>query len=95
MKKGAVLLNTGRGGLIDEPALAEALKSGHLDAAYLDVLTTEPPKKENSFTPLANAFITPHIGWATRAARQRLIDTLTGNVEAWLDGHPRNVVNNV
>ncbi len=95
MKKGAVLINTGRGGLLDESAVAEALESGQLGAALLDVLSTEPPKADNPLLTAPHTVITPHIAWATRAARQRLIGILTGNVEAFLNGKPENVVNGV
>lgn len=95
MKQGSVLINTGRGGLVDEEALADALRSGQLAAAYLDVLTAEPPPADHPLTSLENAVITPHIAWATRAARQRLVNELCANVFAWLDGQPRNVVNGV
>ncbi|MDF3128094.1 D-2-hydroxyacid dehydrogenase [Kiritimatiellaeota bacterium B1221] len=93
MKKGAVLINTGRGGLLDEHAVASSLTSGHLGAALLDVLSTEPPKADNPLLNAPRAWITPHIAWATRAARSRLIEILTGNVEAFLKGKPQNVVN--
>jgi glycerate dehydrogenase len=95
MKKGAVLINTGRGGLVDEEALADALRSGQLGAAYLDVLSAEPPPEDHPLTSLEQAVITPHIAWSTRAARQRLVNELCANVFAWLDGEPRNVVNHV
>lgn len=93
MKPGAVLINTGRGGLLDESAVAAALHSGKLGAALLDVLSTEPPQADNPLLQAPNTFITPHIAWATRAARSRLIEILTGNVQAFLEGQPRNVVN--
>jgi len=82
-------------GLVQEEALAQALSSGHLTAAYLDVLSSEPPSPQNPLPPLQNAIITPHIAWATRAARRRLVQTLTENVVAWLNGHPQNVVNSI
>ena len=92
MKKGAVLINTGRGGLIDEMALAEALKSGKLLAAGLDVLTSEPPKADNPLLKLSNCFITPHIAWATQEARKRLMNQAVANIKAFQDG---KIVNNV
>lgn len=93
MKPGALLLNTGRGGLVDEAALAEALNSGHLAGAGLDVLSTEPPAPDNPLLSARNCVITPHLGWATRAARERLLNHAVENVAAFLTGRPRNVVN--
>jgi len=95
MKEGSVLINTGRGSLVDENALSEALSAGRLDSAYLDVLSQEPPEKDHPLTRQQRAIITPHIAWATRAARQRLINQLTDNIRAWLSGQPRNVVNGI
>jgi len=93
MPKGSVLVNTGRGGLLQEQDVADALSSGHLSAACLDVLSTEPPQADNPLLQAPNAMITPHIAWATQAARSRLIDILTGNVQAYLTGNPTHVVN--
>lgn len=93
MKPGAFLLNTSRGALIDEAALAEALNSGRIAGAGLDVLSVEPPRAENPLPRARNCVITPHIAWATRAARARLMDTAVANVKAFLDGELRNVVN--
>ena len=93
MREGSVLINTGRGGLLDEQAVAEALASGRLNAAYLDVLSSEPPSSDNPLSKAPQAVITPHIAWATRAARSRLIDTLVENVQAGIQGCPQNVVN--
>lgn len=95
MKSDAVLINTGRGGLVDEAALAAALENGTLGAALLDVLSTEPPKADNPLLTAPNCLITPHVAWATRAARSRLVEILVGNVEAFLAGRPRNLVNGV
>lgn len=92
MKDGAILINTGRGGLVDEQALAMALKNGKLAAAGLDVLVSEPPVPDNPLLGLDNCFITPHIAWATREARIRLMNQAVSNVKAYLDGH---VINNV
>ena len=93
MKPGAYLLNTGRGPLVDEPALAEALRAGHLAGAGLDVLSTEPPPPDHPLLTAPNCVITPHLGWATRAARERLLHQAVENVRAFLAGHPVNVVN--
>ncbi len=93
MKPTAYLINTGRGPLIDEPALAAALKEKRLAGAGLDVLSQEPPPGSNPLLTAPNCFVTPHIAWATRAARQRLLATTIANVAAFLAGSPQNVVN--
>lgn len=93
MKPSAFLINTGRGPLIDEAALADALNAERIAGAGLDVLSVEPPPANNPLLTAKNCCITPHIGWATRAARQRLLDVAVGNVEAFLAGKTRNVVN--
>jgi glycerate dehydrogenase len=95
MRPGAVLINTGRGGLVVEEAVAAALASGHLGAALLDVLSTEPPAPDNPLLSAPRCWITPHLAWATRAARGRLIEVLASNLQAFLQGCPRNVVNRV
>lgn len=92
MKKTAFLINTSRGGLIDEPALAEALNSGRIAGAGLDVLSSEPPRTDNPLLCAKNCFITPHIAWGTFAARKRLLEILIANLEAFLSGVPRNIV---
>jgi len=92
MKPTAFLINTGRGALVDEAALAEALNAGRIAGAGLDVLSQEPPLLENPLLTARNCVITPHIAWATRAARQRLMDLTVGNVQAFLAGHPQNLV---
>lgn len=92
MKPSAFLINTSRGPLIDEAALAGALNDGRLAGAGLDVLAVEPPDRANPLLSAKNCFITPHIGWATRAARQRLMDIAVANVRAFLAGCPVNVV---
>lgn len=93
MKKGAFLVNTSRGPVIDEQALADALNSGHLAGAGLDVLSTEPPSKDNPLLTAQNCFITPHIAWAGRETRARLLSILNENIKAFVNGKPQNVVN--
>ncbi|MFW6119205.1 MAG: D-2-hydroxyacid dehydrogenase [Planctomycetota bacterium] len=95
MKPTAYLINTSRGPVVDEAALAEALEEGRLAGAGLDVLSGEPPDADNPLLHAPNCHVTPHIAWATRAARARLMETAVENVRAWLDGCPRNVVNGV
>ncbi|NBR84896.1 MAG: D-2-hydroxyacid dehydrogenase [Verrucomicrobia bacterium] len=93
MKPSAFLLNTSRGPLLDETAVAEALNNGRLAGAGLDVLSTEPPKAENPLLAAKNCLITPHQAWAAKAARARLMETTVANVKAFLAGSPQNVVN--
>ena len=93
MKPSACLLNTSRGPLIDETALAAALNAGQIAGAGLDVLAVEPPVENNPLLTAKNCLITPHISWATRAARSRLINTAIENVKAFLNGKVQNVVN--
>jgi glycerate dehydrogenase len=93
MKPTAFLINTGRGPLVDEAALAKALNSGAIAGAGLDVLSVEPPKEGNPLFTAKNCLITPHIGWASREARQRLINATAANLRAFLQGSPVNVVN--
>jgi glycerate dehydrogenase len=93
MKKTAFLINTSRGPLVDEPALADALNRGRIAGAGLDVLAAEPPAPDNPLLKAKNCHITPHIAWATRAARQRLMKTAVENVRAFLGGGRQNVVN--
>lgn len=92
MKPTAILINTGRGPLVDDQAIAEALKEGRLAAFCADVLTEEPPKADNPLLKQPNAFITPHIAWATKEARIRLIQVATDNVRSFLNGKAINVV---
>lgn len=92
MKRSAILINTGRGPLINEPDLAEALNIGRIAGAGLDVLSTEPPAPDNPLISAKNCYITPHIAWATTDARKRLIEIATQNLKAFIDGEPQNVV---
>lgn len=89
----AVLINTGRGPLVDEVAVANALKEGRLAAYCADVMADEPPHADNPLLKCDNAYITPHIAWASHEARQRLMDIATENIKAFLDGKPVNKVN--
>lgn len=93
MKPGAILLNTARGGLVVEADLARALEEGRLAGAGLDVLCVEPPPPDHPLLRAPNCIITPHVAWATRAARARLIQAAADNVRAFLAGTPTNVVN--
>ena len=95
MKPGALLINTARGGLVDERALAEALRSGQLGGAGLDVLSSEPPPRDHVLLAddIPNLIITPHNAWGTRECRQRLLDGVVSNIENWKAGTPVNVVN--
>ncbi len=93
MKPSAFLINTGRGPLVDEHALARALNDGRLAGAGLDVLSTEPPPPDNPLLHARNCLITPHLGWATLEARRRLIDAVAANLRAFLEGRPVHVVN--
>lgn len=93
MQRGALLLNTARGGLIDEPALAAALRDGQLGGAGLDVLSHEPPPADHPLIGVPNCLITPHIAWASLAARRRLMATTADNIKAFLAGKPIHVVN--
>lgn len=92
MKSSAYLINTARGPLVDEAALAHALNNGRLAGAGLDVLTVEPPKPGNPLFTAKNCFITPHVAWASRASRGRLIAQCAENVKQWAAGHAVNVV---
>jgi glycerate dehydrogenase len=92
MKPGAFLINTSRGPLIVEQDLAEALNEGRLAGAGVDVLSSEPPSDDNPLLLAKNCIVTPHIAWATKEARMRLVDTAIANLRAFLEGHPVNVV---
>lgn len=93
MKDGAILINTARGPLLDENAVADALQSGKLRGAALDVMTEEPVPDDNPLLRAPNCIITPHMAWTPVEARQRIIDCTAKNIQAFLSGHPINVVN--
>ena len=93
MKDGVILINNSRGQLVNEADLAEALNSGKVYAAGLDVVSTEPIRGDNPLLKAKNCLITPHISWAAKAARQRILDTTADNIRSFLSGSPKNVVN--
>ena len=93
MKPTAYLINTARGGLVDEQALADAVRDGRIAGAGLDVLSTEPPSADNPLLTAPNCIITPHVAWATRKARERLIHEVAENIRSFAAGRDRNVVN--
>ena len=92
MKDGVIIINVSRGGLVDEKDLAEALETGKVSAAACDVVSVEPMRADNPLLKAKNITITPHVAWASREARIRLIDTVASNVRAYLDGQKLNVV---
>lgn len=93
MKKGVIIINNSRGPLINEKDLTEALQSGHVYAAGLDVVSSEPIKHDNPLLNAPNCIITPHISWAPKESRKRLMDIAVNNLKSYLDGDPINVVN--
>jgi glycerate dehydrogenase len=94
MRRDAILVNTARGGIVDEAALLEAIRRGRIAGAAVDVLSEEPPHRGNPLLQISlpNLLVTPHVAWASINARQRLIDEIAANIRAWLDGTPRNLV---
>ena len=92
MKDGVWIINTGRGPLIDDAALADALNSGKVGAAGLDVLSKEPPPADNPLLSAKNCHLTPHNAWMTHAARKRLIGIAFDNLKSWMDGRVQNDV---
>jgi glycerate dehydrogenase len=94
MKPDAVLINTARGGIVDESALLAALQSGRLGGAGIDVLAVEPPPADQPLlqADLPNLIVTPHVAWASRAARQRMLDDVAANIRAFARGEARNRV---
>ena len=92
MKPTAFLINTGRGPLINEQDLADALNNEQIAGAGLDVLSSEPPKENNPLPKAKNCYITPHIAWATFEARVRLMDIAILNLKSFIEGQPQNVV---
>ena len=95
MKVGVILLNTARGPLVCESDLADALKSGKVSCAAMDVVETEPIPKDSVLLTAPNVIITPHIAWAAKETRQRLMDIAVANLKAYVDGEPIHVVNKI
>lgn len=92
MKRSSLLINTSRGPLVNDHDLAQALNEGWIAGAGLDVLSIEPPAMENPLLQARNCIVTPHIAWATREARSRLLDQAVDNFRAFVSGRPKNVV---
>ena len=93
MKDGVILINNSRGQLIDEQDVADALDSGKIYAAGLDVVRTEPIREDNPLLTAKNCIITPHISWAAKEARERIMEITAENIRSWIAGDPVNVVN--
>lgn len=93
MKQGAAFINTSRGGVVDEPALAEAVRSGHLAGAAVDVVAKEPMAEDCPLCGVNNILITPHVAWAPLETRLRLLSIVCSNLQAWQEGTPKNLVN--
>ena len=93
MKPSAILINTGRGLLVNEKDVADSIEGNRLRAYCADVLSEEPPQEDNALLRCERAYITPHIAWATQEARKRLMEVAISNVRAFVEGHPQNVVN--
>ena len=93
MKKNAVIINTARGGIVDENALVSALEKGKIRAYYADVLTAEPMKQDCVLFNAKNCYLTPHVAWAGAETRVRLVKIVTENLRAYLKGEPQNKVN--
>ncbi len=92
MKEGAFLINTARGPIVSETALVKALASGHLSGAALDVVEEEPMREDSVLYGAPNCIVTPHVAWAPKETRQRLVDVVLNNVRCWAEGEPVNVV---
>jgi glycerate dehydrogenase len=94
MKPGAILINTARGDLVNEAALAEAIRTGRIAGAGVDVLSSEPPREGNPLLELnsPNLIVTPHVAWASEEAMQTLADLLIDNIESFVAGTPQNLV---
>lgn len=92
MRAGSVLINTGRGGLVDEEALRDAVVSGHLSGAYLDVLSVEPPGEDNCLLGVPGVVVTPHVAWSSLEARTKLIEVSSRNLLTFFEGSPENLV---
>ncbi len=93
MKDGVIIINTARGLLVNEKDLADALRSGKVAAAGVDVVSSEPIEDDNPLLTAPNCIITPHIAWAAKESRQRIMDVTVENIKAFMDGHPQNIVN--